>query len=179
MIKYRHLLHMFFAVWFFFNPANSIAHNSSSETKTLDITLFKLVGEGTMHWFWLDIYHAELSTPSGIYEHQQWPLSLELIYARHITRENLLQATEEEWKRQSIQYQQQWLTQLNDIWPDIAPKDKLLLEVDSEGSSHFFYNNQHIGSLIDKAFAFAFTAIWLSSNTLKPDLRDQLIGLRQ
>ena len=178
MVKYRSVFFVFVGVWFCFHPANVIAQNSSSDITTPKSTLFNLVGQGTMRWLWFDIYQAKLSTPSGTYEDQQWPLSLELIYARHITREDLLQTTEDEWKRQSIKYQQEWLTQLDEIWPNIAPADTLLLEVDRNGSSHFFYNNQHVGSLTDKEFAFAFTAIWLSDNTLKPDLRNQLIGFK-
>ncbi|MBQ0799397.1 MAG: chalcone isomerase family protein [Porticoccaceae bacterium] len=181
MTKYSNFLAIFIGFWFSLNTANSFALDSAVDNvlngnKTPQTILFKLVGQGTMRWLWFDIYQAKLSTPSGTYVAQQWPLSLELIYARHISREDLIKTTEDEWRRQSINYQEQWLTQLNKIWPNISPKDKLLLQVDKEGSSQFFYNNQYLGSLNDKKFTLAFTAIWLSDNTLKPALRDQLIG---
>jgi hypothetical protein len=51
------------------------------------------------------------------------------------------------------------------------------LYVDESSVSHFFYNKRFIGSLNDTAFSSAFSAIWLSENTLKPKLRNQLIGL--
>jgi hypothetical protein len=181
--KYSNFLAFFIGFWFCLNTANSLAvdgavDNSLNDSKTPQAILFKLVGQGTMRWLWIDIYQAKLSTPSGTYEAEQWPLSLELIYARHISREDLIQTTEDEWRRQSINYQQQWLTQLNEIWPKISPEDKLLLQVDKKGNSQFFYNNQYVGSLTDKEFTLAFTAIWLSDNTLKPALRDQLIGFK-
>lgn len=140
---------------------------------------FILVGEGTMSWLWFDIYQAKLLTPTGNYKARQWPLSLELIYARNISSADLLQTTEEEWQRQAITYKKQWLMQLNKIWPNVTSEDKLILYVNKMGQSHFFYNEQYIGGLSDENFAHAFTAIWLSENTLNPELRSQLTGLTQ
>lgn len=137
---------------------------------------FQLVGKGMFRWLWFDLYLAKLSTPSGDYQPQQWPLSLELIYAREITKVKLVQTTEAEWQRQGIQYQSKWLSQLNRIWPDISTDDRLMLYVDPKVTSHFYHNGQKIGSIDDQYFAPAFTAIWLSDDTLKPKLRNQLTG---
>ena len=167
--------------------ANTFAENISLKNKKEKLAslapvikheAFKLVGEGTMRWFWFDIYQAKLFSPSGKYHPQQWPISLELIYVRNISSKELIQSTADEWQRQSINYQEEWLTQLNRIWPNVVPGDKLLLNVNEEGHSCFFYNNQYIGCIYDTVFSHAFTSIWLSENTLKPGLRNQLIGLK-
>jgi hypothetical protein len=137
---------------------------------------YKLVGKGQMTWFWFDIYNAKLSTPSGGYQEKKWPLALELIYLRDISRDDLIQTTEDEWQRQRLTYQVQWLRSLEVIWTDIRKNDSILLFVDSDAVSHFYYNGKLVGRINDPDFASAFTAIWLSNNTLKPKLRKQLIG---
>ncbi|WP_019529541.1 chalcone isomerase family protein [Dasania marina] len=137
---------------------------------------YKLVGKGQMTWFWFDVYKAKLLTPSGNYQKQTWPLALELIYQRDISRDDLIKATKDEWQRQQLNYQAQWLTKLEQIWPSVSENDSLLLFVDSDGVSHFYYNSVWAGAIKDPNFSGAFTAIWLSTNTLKPRLRDQLVG---
>ena len=120
---------------------------------------------------------ANKLTPSGAYVTNQRPLALELLYKRSISTEQLIDSTIDEWRRQNIDYQAEWVSILAEIWPNIEPQDQLILYVDESSVSHFFYNKRFIGSLNDTAFASAFSAIWLSENTLKPKLRNQLIGL--
>ncbi|MFT7558341.1 MAG: hypothetical protein ACI93R_000235 [Flavobacteriales bacterium] len=139
---------------------------------------FKPIGQGSMRWLWFTIYKAKLLSPTGFYNAGQWPISLELVYERKVTREQLIRSTIEEWRRQDIHYQEHWSDLLERIWPDVTPKDTLLLDVDEKGYSHFFFNDFYIGSVLDTRFSHAFTAIWLSKNTLKPRLRDKLIGLK-
>ena len=138
---------------------------------------FKLVGTATMKWLWLDIYQARVLTPTGTYAADQRPLSLSLLYKRSISAEQLIQSTIDEWERQGIDYSTEWVSLLGDIWPDVVAQDELILYVDEASISHFFYNNKFIGAFNDTSFSSAFSAIWLSENTLKPKLRNQLIGL--
>jgi hypothetical protein len=152
--------------------------NTNTSIAMTPVPTFTLVGTAHMKWLWLDIYQATVLTSTGTYKPNQWPLSLNLLYKRSITAEQLIQSTLDEWARQSINYNDQWLSKLGDIWPDVAPQDEIILYVDKVGISHFFYNSQFIGTIQDPLFAPAFTAIWLSDNTLKPALRDQLIGLK-
>ena len=130
-----------------------------------------------MKWLWFEIYQAKVLTPTGTYVSNQRPLSLELLYKRNITAKQLIQSTVDEWQRQKIDYQAEWVSILADMWPNIEAQDRLILYVDESSVSHFFYNNKFIGSLNDTLFSSAFSAIWLSENTLKPALRNQLIGL--
>lgn len=147
------------------------------ELNNLDhIQSFKQVGAGVMRWFWFDIYQATLRTPSGQYTPNQHPLTLELTYKRNISREDLIKTTEEEWIRQDIDYQKSWLLQLTSIWPSVREQDRILLHIDHTWGSHFFFNEQYMGSINNEKFSRAFIAIWLSDNTLKPKLRSQLTG---
>jgi hypothetical protein len=138
---------------------------------------FEQVGTAQMKWLWLKIYQATLLTPSGTYQANQWPIALELLYQQNITAQQLIKSTEKDWKRQNIDYSAKWITALEKMWPDISTQDQLTLYVDADSTSHFFYNGQFIGSILDPLFSVAFTAIWLSNNTIKPAQRNQLIGI--
>ena len=151
--------------------------NMQTSIDMTPVPTFKLVGTANMKWLWFDIYQAKVLTPTGAYSPNQLPLALDLLYKRSITAEQLIQSTIDEWKRQDIDYPVEWVSKLRGMWPDIAPQDQLILYVDEDRISHFFYNNKFIGSLKDPLFSKAFTAIWLSKNTLRPALRNQLIGL--
>jgi len=151
--------------------------NANASVATTPLPSFKLVGSANMKWLWFEIYEAKVLTPSGAYVTNQRPLALELLYKRSISTEQLIDSTIDEWRRQKIDYQAEWVSILAEIWPNIEPQDQLILYVDESSVSHFFYNKRFIGSLNDTTFASAFSAIWLSENTLKPKLRNQLIGL--
>ena len=135
------------------------------------------VGRTQMRWLWFNLYEAKLYTQTGSYELNQWPLSLELIYQRSIKAKYLIEGTKREWSRQNIEYNPKWLDELANLWPDVALDDKIILYVDDQANSHFYFNDEFLGSLEDPLFAPAFTAIWLSENTIKPQQRNQLIGL--
>ena len=156
---------------------NNTRFNPQTSVEITPLATLKLVGIAEMKWLWFEIYQAKLLTPTGTYKPNQWPLALDLLYRRSIPAEQLIQSTMHAWERQDIDYPVEWVSKLRDIWPDIAPQDQLILYVDDDRISHFFYNNKFIGSLLDPLFSKAFTAIWLSKNTLRPALRNQLIGL--
>jgi len=137
---------------------------------------YELVGQTDIHWLWVKLYKAELRTASGQYHGQARSLSLELTYERAFSREQLITATLKEWQRQNTDYNPRWLDELQHIWPDIKPKDSLLLLVDDQGHGHFYYNKTLIGALKEAVFTQAFINIWLSENTFHPASRQQLIG---
>ena len=137
---------------------------------------YKLVGQASFSWLWFDVYHAQLATPTGRYQFKQVPFILSLNYARSISSEDLVAATQEDWQRQKINYQQNWLDKLATLWPDVQEGDQICLYIDSNGHSHFYFNQQYRGTITDLPFAAAIAAIWLSANTQKPELTQQLIG---
>jgi hypothetical protein len=178
---------MFFMTisWFFTPVVLAIDEQESvkpllvtdSIIKLESIPKFKEVGKVQITWFWFEIYQATLKTPSGVYKPNKWPLLLELNYQKDVTAEQLITSTVEDWERQKINYDELWIIKLDEIWPDVATEDQLTLYVDKASISHFFYNSKFIGSVNDPLFSSAFTAIWLSENTIKPAQRNQLIGI--
>ena len=130
--------------------------------------------------FW-PVYTAELYISQPQYQKDQWPQALKLTYLRDIKKQELIDATEDQWQHIKLNHQQQkqWLQQLADIWPDIKQNDQLTLFVSNDGSSQFYANGSLIGKIDDTEFGSAFLAIWLSERTSEPSLRKQLLGIKQ
>jgi len=55
--------------------------------------------------------------------------------------------------------------------------DQIVLRVNAELASEFFFNGELVGSIVDPIFTQRFLSIWLSEKSSYPDLRDQLVGL--
>lgn len=133
-------------------------------------------GSGQLTWLFLDIYQATLYTSDGQYRDDDYPKALEITYQRDISAHDLIQTTADEWRRLNIPFSQAWLTQLDQIWPDVSRGDRLLLRADSSNDAVFYFNDSPIGKIEGTPFAEAFLAIWLSPNTRDKSLRAQLIG---
>lgn len=140
---------------------------------------YQVVGEGNMYWYIFNLYNAKLLTPSGYYKKNNWPVALELSYNKNIKKDNLIRATESEWKRMEISYLSQWLITLNDIWPSVNSGDRLTLHIDNCGNSHFYYNDNLIGSINNAEFSRAFLTIWLSEKSHNQSLRKKLTGVNK
>ena len=136
----------------------------------------KLVGQTEMNWMFWKIYDIQLLNSTGQYDRNNYPLAIKISYARDIKATQLVKTTVDEWHRQKIEWKPEWQKQLNTLWPDVGQGDEIILRVDRDLNSHFFYNQELLGSIQDDAFAPAFLAIWLSENTLKPDLKRELTG---
>jgi len=151
----------------------NIAFASSHLTQHL-----KMVGQGQMSWLFIDLYHAELYSPNGQYKNKNYPQALNIIYQKDINKKHLVSATEKEWQKLAIDAAQQpiWLSQLNEIWPDIKKGDQLLFMVENDGSGYFYHNNQLLGTVNNPHFSEAFLSIWLSQKSSQPMLRKQLLG---
>lgn len=177
--NYYKLLFFVFLLVFASNSFSQITDKTELDAKQVFQTQdnWSLVGEGEMSWLWFDIYRIKLFTPTGKYHPEQRNISLKLTYQREISKQELIEVTEEEWQRQKIEYQQDWLATLNDIWPDVNDGDSILFNVDELGNTRFYFNDDYIGSLNEQSFSSAFAAIWLSEDTLKPKLRNQLVGI--
>ena len=136
----------------------------------------KLVGQSELSWMFWKIYDIQLLSSDGQFDREKYPLALVIRYARDIPSDQLLESTLDEWSRQEIAWKPQWENKLDELWPDVSPGDEITLRVDRERNSHFFFNNELLGSIQDSEFAPAFLAIWLSENSLKPRLKRQLTG---
>ncbi len=139
----------------------------------------KLAGEGQVNWLFWNLYQVRLYSSDGRYQPGRYPLALKVDYQRDIDREALIEATRREWQRLEVSWQRSWLQNLERTWPSVKEGDQLLLWVDDQGRSQFYYNSQPIGALDDPAFAPAFLAIWLDPESRASDLRRHLRPYRQ
>lgn len=136
------------------------------------------VGSSDMRWTFFKLYNITLLTDDGNYRPQQYPQALEIRYYRDIDKEDLVNATGDQWENLGIpkEKRNRWLPELSSLWPDVKKNDELRFEVDASGRNRFFYNGELIGSVDSPEFSQAFLAIWLSPDTSRPDLREKLIG---
>lgn len=136
------------------------------------------VGSTDVHWAVFKLYNITLMTHDGVYQSEEYPLALEIRYYRDIDKEDLVKATGDQWAKLGISTERRkdWLPQLLSLWPDVKENDKLRIEVDVSGENTFFYNGDRIGGVGSKEFSRAFLAIWLSRDTSRPDLLEELTG---
>lgn len=140
---------------------------------------FQSVGQAEFSVLFWDIYQSELFTPSGIYQPitNDDPLLFQINYLRDITQKDLIEKTVEQWQHIGIEkvVYQNYVEQLQLLWPDITAGDQLALLVEPT-QSHFYFNSQYLGTIDDSQFGQIFLDIWLSEKTSQPDLRQSLIG---
>ncbi|UIP29897.1 chalcone isomerase family protein [Photobacterium sp. TLY01] len=137
-----------------------------------------VVGEATLKWGPWVIYDSQLRTPSGQYNATMAnSVALVIKYQRDIDKEDLLEATDDQWQKQGVPTakRQQWLMVLDTIWPSVRKGDRLIFVVHANGGT-FFRDNTVIGEVRDREMADAFLGIWLSPGTQYPELRKRLIG---
>jgi hypothetical protein len=135
-----------------------------------------LVGEGKMRWLFWDLYQASFYSDDGRYRPGDFPQALALRYQRDIRQEDLLNATVEEWHRLGVVWKPEWRRQLERFWPSVRKQDELVLRVDENGVSRFYFNWRLLGTVEDPDFAPAFLAIWLSPDSRDPALTRKLKG---
>lgn len=141
----------------------------------------KKVGEAKLKVLFWDVYNSSLYSQTGEYQLEQFPQALKISYLRDIEAEDLIERTQDEWKKLGIKKEtfKPWIPLLTDIFPDIKKGDILLLSVNEEFDSEFFFNGQSIGKIADKTFGKSFLRIWLDENCSYPKVRNQLIGLNK
>lgn len=131
-------------------------------------------------WFW-DVYDAQLLTDSGNYEDYE-RRALRLSYLRDIEAQDLVDTTKEEWQRMAIEISaehEQWLKDLNTMWPDVSEGDCLMLVETEQGHSTFYNAKGRLGEISSAQFTDDFLAIWLSPNSRFKEERNELIGATQ
>ncbi|NMP26416.1 hypothetical protein GW590_05990 [Rahnella sp. SAP-1] len=145
-----------------------------------------VTGSAKLTWAFLDVYNSELRTPSGKYRPNEWPLALAVSYLRDISREDLTEATADQWKALGLldeANQHHWLEAVQAIWPDATSGNEITFLADQHGGQFYYQaDKQHaivpLGQHFSPAFRDAFLAIWLSPSTQYPLLRLGLIGPR-
>jgi len=137
------------------------------------------VGNATLKVMFWTIYDSYLYNKDGVYRGVEPELALRIDYRRNIKQDDLIDRTRKEWRKQGVyaSSSEAWLEQLEAIWPDIKRGDQIVLRVNGELASEFFFNGELIGSIADPLFTQRFLSIWLSEKSSFPELRDQLVGL--
>lgn len=158
-----------------------------SKVSTADWRQWKMVGQAKLTWFIFDIYESRLRAPDGRYQVSAdvspHPFALEIYYQRDVTKQQLLEVTDEQWQKLGVKQQrrQQWLSELNKMYPNIKKGDELAYVTDGK-AGQFLYRRagdaspKTVGYVEDEGLNDAFLSIWLSPNTEFPKLREQLIG---
>ena len=144
------------------------------------------VGDATLTWGPFTVYTSQLRTPDGRYGRENQDQALIITYARDIDRDELVEATRDQWQAQGILQREPrseaWLQMLRSLWPDVRPGAQLAFVLD-DGQGQFWYRASAaqkafipLGPRQSEAFSTRFLAIWLDPRTQYPELRQQLIG---
>lgn len=139
----------------------------------------ELVGSAEFQFLFWKIYEAELYSKSGEYSSfEELPLALKLSYNKSFSAENLLNETEKQFIALGLESArfESWLQQLRNIFVSVNPGDALLLYIDSRGFSHFYYNEEFLGSIPNADFSQQFSAIWLAREDRYADFSQRLKG---
>lgn len=137
------------------------------------------IGLAKLSVLWFDIYQAELSSETGVFEPDR-SFKLTLTYLRNFTAETLIDETFAQFST-SITKQQalSWRQSLKQIWPDVTASDQISFIRTNEGDSQFFFNKHYLGTVKDKAFGKHFADIWLAKDSAYPKLAAKLKGEAQ
>lgn len=138
----------------------------------------QMVGEARLNVMFFSVYDSRLFTEDGRYEQHQRPLRLEIEYLRKIKADALVEQTDAEWDHLEVSHERRdaWLERLAELWPDVGKNDVIALELDADNSSTFYFNGEKLGMMEDRDFGEHFVAIWLSPDTSRPALREELLG---
>jgi hypothetical protein len=138
----------------------------------------KKVGQAKLEVLFWDVYESELYSDDGQYRLDAYPVALKIHYLRNIKAADLVDRTADEWQKLGVTKQQAapWLARLATLWPDIKKGDELIIVVNKDSSSDFFFNNQSLATIDDSEFGPNFLRIWLDENCSYPKLRQKLIG---
>jgi hypothetical protein len=147
---------------------------------------WRKVGDATLTWGPFTVYTSQLRTPDGRYDGPAQNQALIITYQRDIDREDLVDATREQWQALGILKQEPqsdaWLSMLQSLWPDVTPGAQLAFVLTGQ-QGQFWYRASAaqkaftpLGARQSEAFSQRFLAIWLDPRTQYPELRQQLIG---
>lgn len=141
----------------------------------------KVRGGGLLRIWGFQVYHAWLWTLGGGAYDPARPFALDIEYLRNFTAQALAERSIEEMRGQgrgSEAVYPRWLAEMQRVFVDVKPGDRLTGVSTPERHARFYYNGQPRGEIADPAFTEAFFAIWLSERSSQARFRDLLIGKR-
>ncbi len=137
-------------------------------------------GATTLRWFGIKVYDIALFATGQPYTSNSTAV-LSIRYDISIKRHRLLETTLQEWQRLgqgTVAERNRWITQLDQLWPDLKPGDRLTACKHRNGPTQFYFDDRLLGELTDPAFGPAFFAIWLDANCRYPAVRNMLLGIK-
>lgn len=138
----------------------------------------KVVGQARLKVLFWDVYDAKLIANDGTYESNK-PFALSLTYLRKFSGDDIASRSVDEIRQLGMNDEMKlakWYQTMSQLFPDVAKGESITGIVDNNKVSHFYYNDQRLGSVDDPEFSIWFFNIWLSSETSEPDMRAELIG---
>lgn len=176
------LIGLLFLGWVGSALANTSAVGvASAATGHAQLAGSRLLGQSTLRFFGLRIYHAQLWTmpdfrPGSALEQ---PLVLDLQYLRDLSGQAIAERSLQEMRRGggfTEAQGQQWLAQMQRLFPDVRTGDRISgLHLPGQGA-RFWRNGQALGRIDDAAFSRLFFGIWLAPSTSEPEMRMALLG---
>ncbi len=136
-------------------------------------------GGGLLRVFGFQVYNAYLWTPNGQPYERGKPFVLDIEYLRNFTAKVLAERSIDEMREQgtgSEALYPKWLADMQRVFADVKPGDKITGVATPARSAKFFHNGVLRGEVQDAAFTDAFFDIWLSEKTSQGAFRKRLLG---
>ena len=165
---------------FYIKVASAQASTATSSTAAPMAGVVQ-AGQGTLHFWGMDIYRARLWVSPGFAasDYAALPLALELTYARPFSAEAIAKRSISEMRRIGTVGAAQatrWQQSLQAALPDVQPGDRMIGLYHPTTGTSFELSGRTVGTVADPAFARLFFGIWLSPQTSEPKLRAELLG---
>lgn len=142
----------------------------------------RLAGQGSLRWFGLKIYDAELWVGDQGYRRddpESARFALSLTYARDLYGKQIARASVDEIRKLGFGTKEQheaWLQQMTALFPDVHEGTRISgIYIPGHGA-RFYLDGDLLGEIADSEFARAFFAIWLDPRTSAPSLRNSLLS---
>lgn len=135
------------------------------------------VGSATLKFLFWPIYKAELYAANAEFDFEQ-PFILRLTYKFAISKEDIVEASLKEIKRQAEFSEQQlalWEQKLAAVIPDVAKNDSIY-GIKYNDRLIMIKDEQLIADIKDAELAKRFFAIWLGEKSSRPKLTKKLLG---